>query len=646
MLKQDSDLYEFGPFRLITSERLLLREGVRVQLTEKAFDTLAVLVQRTGRLVAKEDLIAEVWPDSFVEDNNLEKSISAVRQALGEKGPAFQYIETVRGHGYRFAAAVTAVTRADAVRTGEQFSRSTLGDAQPPADGSWSAAAPAARRGSARSLFWFWIAAAATLDVSLAAYVWHADLTKRVEKTAGPRSVAVLPFTPLASGARDEPLELGMADTLITKLGALSGVTVRPVTAVRQYTSLERDPVAAGRALRVETVLDGSIQRAGDRVRVTVRLTRVSDGVSLWTGTFDEKLADIFGLQDSISGQVTRALAARLNGSQSSQLAKHDTESEEAYYLYLNGRYFWNKRTEDATRRSIDYFRHAVALDAHYAHAYSGLADAYWILHFLSDAENARDLPSLAKAAALKAIALDETLAEAHTSLGEINQTFDLDFASAEREFRRAIALNPNYVSAHQRYGFFLTMMGRTDEARAEFGRALDIDPLSPVLNADAGRPFFRLRDYDGAAARFRKAIELDPNFPRAHILLALCYTHMGRYDEAVSEARKGAALSDPSREPLSYQMTYILAMAGRVREARRILRDLEQSPIQRNDQLYHHALTYAALGDDERAFALIQQLYETRSVDLLALKTDPAWDRLRNAPRFLELLQRFGIVP
>jgi DNA-binding winged helix-turn-helix (wHTH) protein/TolB-like protein/Flp pilus assembly protein TadD len=644
MLKQDSDLYEFGPFRLISSERLLLREGVRVPLTEKAFDTLAALVQRAGRLVAKEDLIAQVWPDSFVEDNNLEKSISAVRQALGEKGSTFQYIETVRGHGYRFAAAVTAVTRASALATDEHLPRSIRDAAQPPEEETPSPAAPA-RAGSARSLSWLLIAATA-LGVSLAADFWHADLPKRIEKTVGPRSVAVLPFTPLASGTRDEPLELGVADTLITKLGALNGVTVRPITAVRQYTSLERDPIAAGRALKVEAVLDGSIQRAGDRVRVTVRLTRVADGASLWSGTFDEKIADIFALQDSISAQVTRALALRLSGSQSQQLAKHDTNSEEAYYLYLNGRYFWNKRTEDATRRSIDYFQHAIALDAHYAHAYSGLADAYWILHFLSDAENTRDLPSLAKTAALKAIALDETLAEAHTSLGEINQTFDLDFAGAEREYRRAIALNPNYASAHQRYGFFLTMMGRTDEARAEFARALDIDPLSPVLNTEAGRPFFRLRDYDAAAAQFRKALELDPNFPRAHILLARCYTQMGRYDDAMSEARKGAALSDPSRQPLSYQMAYIDAMAGRVREARVTLRDLEQSPIQRNDQLYHHALAYAALGDDERALALIQQLYETRSVDLLALKTDPSWDRLRNAPRFVELLQRFGIMP
>ena len=629
MLKQDSHLYEFGRFRLNPPERRLEREGVRVPLTEKAFDTLVALVRRPGRLVTKEDLIAELWPDAFVEENNLEKSISAVRQALGEKPSSVEYVETVRGHGYRFIANVREVPDTDVT-----FAADTL----PPV------ALPLPQ--SSRQLATFVMAGIAILVCSLLAYFWRSGPTPHPETSGQPRSLAVLPFAHLASALRDEPLELGMADTLITKLGVLDDVTVRPVTAVRRYASLERDPVAAGRELRVEAVLDGSIQRAGDRVRVTVRLTRVADGTSLWAGTFDEKLADIFGMQDSISEQVTRALARRLNGGQQRRLVKQETHSRDAYELYLNGRYFWNKRTEDATRKSIDYFEHAIALDPQYAHAYSGLADAYWILHFLSDEESTRNLPSLAKTAALKAIALDDTLAEAHTSLGEIKQTFDLDFVGAEHEYRRAIALNPNYATAHQRYGFFLTMMGRSDEARSEFARALDIDPLSPVLITEAGRPLYRLRDYEGAAVQFRRAIELDPNYPRAHILLARCYTQLGKYDDALSEAHKGAALSDPPRQPLSYQIAYIHAMAGRASEARRILRELEEAPTQRNDQLYQHALAYAALGDDERAFALIEQLYETRNIDLLALKTDPAWDRLRKGPRFQKLLQRFGITP
>jgi len=642
MLKQNRHLYEFGPFRLNTPERLLLREGVRVPLTEKAFDTLVALVGRGGRLVAKEELIADVWPDAFVEENNLEKSISAVRQALGEKPSSLQYVETVRGRGYRFVAEVSELQEADIKLAAEDSALADNSGAGPSTEGTLPP--------SAKSLPLLLVAGIAALGLSLVAYFWLSGHAERAETAAGRTSVAVLPFTPLMSDARDESLELGMADTLITKLSALRSVTVRPVSAVRKYTSLEQDPVAAGRELRVEAVLDGSIQRAGDRVRATVRLTRISDAASLWTGTFDETLADIFAVQDSISEQVTRALALRLSSGQLQQLTKRYTDSGEAYQLYLKGRYFWYRRTEEATRKSIDYFEQAVAVDPNYALAYSGLADAYWILHFLSDAEPAQQLPSLAKAAALKAIALDDTLAEAHTSLGEINQTFELDFAAAEREYKRAIELNPNYAVAHQRYGFFLNLMGRINEARAEFGRALEIDPLSPVMNAEAGRPFYRSRDYGRAAEQFQKAIELDPNYPRAHILLARCYTQMGRYDEAVSEAQKGAALSDPQREaggvPRSYQIAYIYAKAGRVRAARRMLHELEKSPTQHNDQLYHHALAYAALGDRERAFGQIEKLYVTRSVDLLALKTDPAWDDLRDVPRFQELLRRFGVTP
>ena len=642
MLKQNRHLYEFGPFRLNTPERLLLREGVRVPLTEKAFDTLVALVGRGGRLVAKEELIADVWPDAFVEENNLEKSISAVRQALGEKPSSLQYVETVRGRGYRFVAEVSELQEADIKLAAEDSALADNSGAGPSTEGTLPP--------SAKSLPLLLVAGIAALGLSLVAYFWLSGHAERAETAAGRTSVAVLPFTPLMSDARDESLELGMADTLITKLSALRSVTVRPVSAVRKYTSLEQDPVAAGRELRVEAVLDGSIQRAGDRVRATVRLTRISDAASLWTGTFDETLADIFAVQDSISEQVTRAHALRLSSGQLQQLTKRYTDSGEAYQLYLKGRYFWYRRTEEATRKSIDYFEQAVAVDPNYALAYSGLADAYWILHFLSDAEPAQQLPSLAKAAALKAIALDDTLAEAHTSLGEINQTFELDFAAAEREYKRAIELNPNYAVAHQRYGFFLNLMGRINEARAEFGRALEIDPVSPVMNAEAGRPFYRSRDYGRAAEQFQKAIELDPNYPRAHILLARCYTQMGRYDEAVSEAQKGAALSDPQREaggvPRSYQIAYIYAKAGRVRAARRMLHELEKSPTQHNDQLYHHALAYAALGDRERAFGQIEKLYVTRSVDLLALKTDPAWDDLRDVPRFQELLRRFGVTP
>ncbi|MFL6335683.1 MAG: tetratricopeptide repeat protein [Pyrinomonadaceae bacterium] len=651
MPKQDRQLYEFGPFRLDTSERLLLRGGARVPLTEKAFDTLLALVRRGGRLASKEELMAEVWPDTFVEENNLDKSISAIRQALGEKASAPEYVETVRGRGYRFVARVSEVrdgeTEGDAAESAPALRTAAVRQA---AEDSPQSAKLPVRGGRHRSALLIAVAGLLAVGLCVAAYSWLAGRAKRGGTATAPKTIAVLPFKPLASEARDESLELGMADTLITKLGTLRAVTVRPLSAARRYTGLEQDPTEAGRELGVEAVLDGSIQHAGERVRVTVRLVRVADGVSLWTGTYDEKLADIFAVQDRIAGQVTRSLALRLSGEQERQLAKRYTNNPEAYQLYLRGRYFWNKRTEEAVRRSVEYFEQAIALDPKYALAYSGVADAYWILSSLDPAGGVELLPR-SRAAALQALALDDTLAEAHTSLGMVEEVYELDFTAAEREYRRAIELNPSYASAHHRYGFFLHRMGRTEEAHAEFAQALELDPLSLPINVDAARPFFRSGDTERAIGQLRKAIEIDPDYPRAHNVLANWYAQVGRYDEAVVEAKKAAALSAPAPQgdgspPLSYQLAYIYAKAGRAGEARRMLDELERRADRRNDQLYFRALAYAALGDRDRAFALIEKLYETRSLDLLGLKGDPAWDDFRGDPRFQNFLRRSGLTP
>jgi DNA-binding winged helix-turn-helix (wHTH) protein/TolB-like protein/Tfp pilus assembly protein PilF len=648
MSKQEGHFYEFGPFRLDTSERLLLRADVRVPLTEKAFDTLVALVRREGRLVSKEELIAEVWPDAFVEENNLDKSISAIRQALGEKPSAPEYVETVRGRGYRFVARVSEGGGL-AVKDQSTAPVSMLDDS-----GAMPTASQTAKRlvGSRlfRSPLLISIAGLLALGLGVAIYSSLSGRAKRAESAAAPRVIAVLPFKPLASDARDESLELGMADTLITKLGALRAVTVRPLSAVRRYSSLEQDPVAAGRELGVEAVLDGSIQHAGDRIRVTVRLMRVADGVSLWTGTYDKELADIFAVQDIISEQVTHSLAVRLSGEEERQLGKRYTNNTEAYQIYSRGRYFWNKRTEEAIRKSIDYFEQAIALDPDYALAYSGLADAYWILSSFDPAGGVTLLPQ-SRTAALKALALDDTLAEAHTSLGIAKEFYELDFTAAEREYRRAIELNQNYASAHHRYGFFLNRMERIEEAHNELRRALELDPLSLPINVDAARPFFRSGDYERAIGQLQKAIEIDPNYPRAHNVLANWYAQMGRYDDAIAEAKKAAALSAPAQQEGgpprgSYQLVYIYAKAGRASEARRLLDELERRANRRNDQLYFQALAHAALGDRERAFALMEELYKTRSLDLLGLKGDPAWDDLRGDPRFRDLLQRFGFAP
>ena len=658
MPKQDRHLYEFGPFRLDTSERLLLRDGARVPLTDKAFDTLVALVRRAGRLSSKEELMAEVWPGDFVEENNLDKSISAIRQALGEKPSAPEYVETVRGRGYRFVARVSegAGAAAEGHSRAQVYDRRGAESATAAGDGGARQATedkippvtPLGVRGLLQPLPLILGASLMAVGLSVAGY-YLLSSRARQPKTAAVRSIAVLPFKPLAAGNRDESLELGMADTLITRLGVLHGIVVRPISAVHRYTGLGQDPAAVGRELGVDAVLDGSLQRDGERVRVTARLVRVEDGRLLWAGKFDERFTDIFAVQDAISGRVVQSLSLSLNSEQERQLAKRDTGNAEAYLLYLKGRYFWNKRTGEATRKSIEYFEQAIAVDPGYALAYSGLADAYRSLAY--GAAGGVEFFPRSKAAALKALALDDTLAEAHTSLGAALELYEWDFPGAEREYRRAIELNPGDAVAHHRYGVFLTRTGRIEEAHAELRRALELDPLSLPINADAAGPFVRSGDYERAEEQLRKAIEIDPNFPRAHYLLANLYTQMGRYEEAIAEAQKTAALNAPRQQGggaprVGYQLAYIYAKAGRAREARQVLDELESSPDRRDSLPYFHALTYAALGEKERAFALLEKLYEIRSPELIELRHDPAWEGLRGDPRFQDFLRRVGLPP
>ena len=657
MTQQPKHLYEFGRFRLNTSERRLERDGVRLPITDRAFDTLTALVTRHGTLVTKEALLAEVWSDAVVEENNLDKSISAVRQALGDNPSDPEYVETVRGHGYRFVARVRElIAEAPRARASEDQSPdgpairqepTALAVPAPPAVAhSVSRGVAGTRRQSGPSVAVGLSVLLAALTIASAAYLWRTRASKYAEENV--RSIAVLPFRPLNSTTRDESLELGMADTLITKLGAIHTAAVRPISAVRKYMSLDQDPVAAGHALGVEAVLDGSIQRAGERVRVTVRLLRVADGQSLWAGEFDERFGDIFQVQDAISNQVTRSLALRLSGNEQRQLASRDTARPGAYELYLKGRYLAGKREEEAVRASIESFHQAVTIDPDYALAYSSLAEAYSLLATF-DAAGLAENTSRARSAALKAIALNANLAAAHTSLGFIRESFDWDIKEAEREYLRAIALKPNDASVHHRYGVLLTHVGRTDEAHSEFRHALELDPLSLIINADAGRPFYRSRDYQSAANQYRKVIDMEANFARAHALLAHCYTQMGRYDDAVDEARTATALSRKSGEgsvgpATGYQLAYIYAAAGRKDEGRQLVRDLEHSFDRATSDPYFHALAYAALGEKEQLFDLLEHLYDLHSPDLLGLPSDPAWDMMRRDPRFHDFLRRTGL--
>ena len=424
-----------------------------------------------------------------------------------------------------------------------------------------------------------------------------------------------------------------MADALITKLSNIRQITVRPTSAVIKYAGRSNpDPLVAGRELGVDSVLEGTIQRAGDRVRVTVQLISVRESKPLWAHSFDERFTDIFTVQDSISAQVAEALTLKLTGEEQKLLAKRYTDNVEAYQSYLRGRYFLNKRNEEGLRKGIGYFTEAIAKEDDYALAYAGLADAYSVLGFYQFGSVAPEESfQRAKAAAMKALELDETLAEAHASLALARMDVDHDEAGAEREYRRAIELNPNYATAHHWYSDFLAMMDRQPEAMLEIKRALELDPLSLVINATLGERLFYARQYREAEAQLRKTLEMDESFGPAHYLLGLTYEQLGMYEESIAELNRARELSGGSPWMVA-ALGHSLAMAGRRAEAERMLVELKQLATRRHVSPYDIATIYTGLGEKTQAFEWLQKLYKPQTRRLL--KADPRMDSPASRPK------------
>jgi DNA-binding winged helix-turn-helix (wHTH) protein/TolB-like protein/Tfp pilus assembly protein PilF len=620
MKPPDPHTYEFDEFRVDAVRRVLLRNDETVPLTPKVFDTLLYLVGNGGRVLGKDELMKALWPDAFVEENNLTQSISSLRRALGEAKGENRYIVTVPGHGYRFAAEVKQVAQ-DLVEDPRKSSTTEL-----------------RRRSAVRPLI-IGLCIFAVLGLA-GLYLWRRAQPSlpRVTKV---RSIAVLPFKPLVTEGRDEALELGMADTLVTRLSSVRQVVVSPISAVRKYSGLDQNPLAAGRELGVDTVLDGTIQRWGERIRVAARLTSVSDGTTLWAGQFDERFADIFQVQDSISERVADQLVPRLTGEEREQLAKRYTENTEAYELYLKGRFFWGRRTREGDEQALQFFRQALDRDSNYALAHAGLAEYYRSLPISRDVRASEAMPR-AKEEVEKALQLDDRLAEAHTAWGWIKFFYDWDWAGSEREHRRALEINPNLSAAHVGYGTLLSCLGRHDEALAEMDRAHRLDPLSPLGVALHGQSLYFARRYPEAVEYLRRGLEVTPDFWIALIQLGKSYERLGRYDEALAAFKK-ANETGGATEALSLSgFTY--AIAGRKAEAERALSELTSIGERSYVPPYNVALIYHGLGDTDNALKWLERALEERDAHLVQIAVEPRWDSLRANSRFQELVKRLGL--
>ncbi|HEX8650668.1 MAG TPA: protein kinase [Pyrinomonadaceae bacterium] len=459
----------------------------------------------------------------------------------------------------------------------------------------------------------------------------------------GIKTLAVLPFKPLSGKSQDQVLEIGMTDALITKLSNVRQIVVRPTSAVLKYVDFAKDSLAAGREQGVDSILEGKVQRSGDKIRVTVQMVRVSDGTPLWAETFDGKFTDIFVVQDSISERVAAALQLELTGEERGNLAKRYTESTEAYQLYLKGRYVWSQFTPASHLRAIKYLEQAIAHDPDYALAYAGLADAYSASASNSWLPPHEAMPK-AKRAALKAIEIDDSLGEAHAALGGISMFYEWDWAAAERELKQAISLNANYPPAHQLYAFYLTARGRFDEAVAEAEQAHQIDPLSPKMYGDWASAYHTARRYDRAIELAREALEIDPNFPANHAILGWAYEQKGMYEDAIAEFQKGISLT--GRIPIVLSaLGHVYSVAGKRREALEILDELKEISRREPISPYDFAVSYIGLGEYDKAFEQLDKAFEERSSRLIWLKVDQYFDPLRSDPRFLGLLQRMKLT-
>jgi serine/threonine protein kinase/tetratricopeptide (TPR) repeat protein len=454
-------------------------------------------------------------------------------------------------------------------------------------------------------------------------------------------SIAVLPFTNITVDPSTEYLSDGITESIINSLSRLPRMRVMARSTVFSYKGQQVDPRKVGRDLGVDAVLMGRVNQRGDTLIIQADLVNVADGSQLWGEQYNRKFADIFAVQEEIAREVSDKLRLRLSGEQKQQLAKRYTENTEAYQLYLKGRYYWNKRTEETLKQAIEYFNQAIALDPSYALAYAGVADCYHILPFYSDLQ-AKDLCPKARAAAIKALEIDDTLAEAHAALAMVKWDYDWDFAGAEREFKQALELNPNYASVHQWYAEYLATMGRHEEAIAEAKRAREIDPLSLIINTVEGFIFYLARKYDLAIEKLRKTLEMDPNFARAHLYLGQAYVEKRRYEEAIAEFQKAATLSGNSPETLAL-LGYANAVSGKKSEAQKIVKELSE---RRYTSPYWMAVVHTSLNEKDQALARLEDAYESRYLWLVFFNVDPKFDSLRSDPRFAELVRRVGLTP
>jgi TolB-like protein/DNA-binding winged helix-turn-helix (wHTH) protein len=630
-----------GLFEIDFGSSEVHKEGRKVPLQEQPFRVLVMLLERPGEVVTREGLQARLWPaDTYVSfDEGLNTAIRKLRVAFGDSAENPRFIETIPRRGYRFVAPVHE-TAAGASQPSE------ITAAYLPAE------EPGIRGGN---LSWLVVGlSSAALLAILAGAVYLLRSRPSSESVSQKRvMLAVLPFLNMSNDPSQEYFSDGLTEETITDLGQLSPVHLGVVarTSAMAYKHTNKSVSQIGRELGVDYILEGSVRREGGEARVSAQLIRVSDQTHLWAQNYERELHDLLQIENELGAAIARQVQINVSPQQLVDLAKMRTVSPEAYDLYFKGRFYWNARNPAAIKESIGYFRQAIAKDPNFALAYVGLADAYNIGNIMGAFSPKQSLPE-AKEAAIKALALDPSLAEAHAALGMEKSHYEFDFPGAQKEFLQAIELNPNSAYAHLFYSnCYLSPMGRMTEAIAENKKALELDPLSLPINNFMGMTYMFAGDYDKSYQQFQHTIAMDPTFPLAHEYFSSLLKMMGRFEEGIKEHEKSEVLSGASPEDAAAEATIMRQAFKEGGEKALWEKNLElllPTLKQPDGELSEPGLVasvYALAGDKDNAFEWLDKAYAERDgEDITLLKCDPTFQNLRSDPRFADLLRRMGL--
>jgi len=636
-------IYRFGLFELRTRTRELYKAGTKLKLRPQPFQILNVLVERARDLVTREELRELLWSaETFVDfEHGLNTSIKELRGVLCDSASEHRYIETLPKLGYRIIVPVEA---------DEPPVKEAIEQSQTAAAGNLVGKKISHDRIPQALAFRRWpvlLGISVVLIAATGAYFRWSRSRAGPQPSSGRLMMAVLPFENLTGDAGQDYFSDGLTEEMIAQLGRLDpqrlGVIAR--TSVMHYKHSQEQLEQIADELGVQYVLEGSVRRDSDKVRISAQLIQMKDQTHLFSRQYDRELSSLLALQGEIAQEIADEIHLTL-GDDHKRIAADpkpaaSPSSYEAYDLYLKGQHFWNKRTIQGFQQAIAYFQRAIAKDSNYARAYAGLADSYALMSSYRFAPQSELMPK-ARAAALRALQIDDSLAEGHTSLALITETYDWDWQTAEKEYRRAIELNPNYATAHHWYAEYLSFQGRFDEAFRESERARQLDPLSLIIAADNGAILYFSRQYDRAIEQFRVVLEMEPNFPRAYVLV-FAYAQKGLFAKALTDIVKWRRIDD---SPYTWAAeAYVYGRWGKQEQARAALKKFEE--VNRRQQMDSGAIAwaYATIGNKDQAFALLEKAYSQHSSALITLKVEPGYDPLRSDPRFQDLMRRVGLA-